>query len=186
MEKSARMYDSTSCVLVDRMDIGRAVKKVGEMITEDYQDKEPVLVCILKGASVFFSDLIREIDLPLVVDFIACSSYGEGTESSGEIQIRKDLETDVAGRDVLIVEDIMDTGYTLDVIHRMLEERGASSDRIVTLLDKPARRKVDLKADYFCFTIPDEFVVGYGLDYGEKYRNLPDICVLKPEVYRKA
>jgi len=132
---------------------------------------------------VFYSDLIREIDLPLRTDFMAVSSYGSATKSSGVVQLRKDLDRPVEGMDVLIVEDIVDSGMTLSYLKRLFADRGAASVRIATLLDKPARRRVDLKADYFCFVIPDEFVVGYGLDFDEKYRNLPDIGVLHPRIY---
>ncbi|MBQ8159681.1 MAG: hypoxanthine phosphoribosyltransferase [Clostridia bacterium] len=179
------MYRDCAEILVRREEIAQAVRKLGEIITHDYEGKAPVMVCILKGASVFFTDLAREIDLPVEMDFMIASSYGSGTSSSGNVRIRKDLDIDVAGRDVLIVEDIVDTGVTLNFIRNMLSHRGAASIRVATLLDKPSRRKVDLKADYFCFTIPNAFVVGYGLDYDEKYRNLPDICILSPEIYQK-
>ncbi|MGN0970860.1 MAG: hypoxanthine phosphoribosyltransferase, partial [Aristaeellaceae bacterium] len=152
-------------------------------ITKDYEGRELMVVGILKGAIVFYSDLIREIDLPLRTDFMAVSSYGSATKSSGVVQLRKDLDRPIEGMDVLIVEDIVDSGMTLSYLKRVFANRGAASVRIATLLDKPARRRVDLKADYFCFEIPDEFVVGYGLDFDEKYRNLPDIGVLHPRIY---
>ena len=166
-----------------REEIEEAVRKIGRQITEDYAGKEPMLVGILKGAIVFYSDLIREIDLPLRTDFMSVSSYGSATKSSGVVKLLKDLDRDITGQDVLIVEDIVDSGMTLHYLKQLLCGRGAASVRIVTLLDKPARRRVDLKADYWCFQIPDEFVVGYGLDYDEKYRNIPDIGVLAPHVY---
>ncbi|MBR4081619.1 MAG: hypoxanthine phosphoribosyltransferase [Clostridia bacterium] len=177
------MYKDLTKVLVTKEEIAAAVKKLGQQITADYAGKEPVVIGILKGAVVFYSDLIREIDLPLRTDFMAVSSYGSATKTSGVVQMRKDLDRDITGADVLIVEDIVDSGVTLSYLKRNLADRGAASIRIVTRLDKPARRRVDLQADYYCFQIPDEFVVGYGLDYDEKYRNLPDIGVLSPRVY---
>jgi len=183
METSARLYQDLSKILVTKEEIHAAVKKLGEQITKDYEGKEPVFIGILKGAVVFYSDLLREIDLPLRTDFMAVSSYGSATKSSGVVKVVKDLDRDITGKDVLIVEDIVDSGMTLSYLKKLLMGRGAASIRIVTLLDKPARRRVDLKADYFCFEIPDEFVVGYGLDYDERYRNLPDIGVLAPRIY---
>jgi hypoxanthine phosphoribosyltransferase len=183
MEQDAKIYQDLSKVLVTREEIHEAVKKLGQQITADYQGKEPMLVGILKGAVVFYSDLIREIDLPLKTDFMVVSSYGRSTETTGVVKIIKDLSVNITGSDVLIVEDIVDSGITLSYLKNMLKDRGAASIRIATLLDKPARRRVDLKADYSCFEIPDEFVVGYGLDYDEKYRNLPEIGVLSPRIY---
>ena len=183
MERDAKLYQDLTKVLVTREEIAKAVKELGQRITKDYAGKEPVLVGILKGAVVFYSDLIREIDLPLTTDFMALSSYGSATKSSGVVQVLKDLNRDITGRDVMIVEDIVDSGTTLSYLKKYLTDRGANSIKIVTLLDKPARRRVELTADYYCFTIPDEFVVGYGLDYDEKYRNLPDIGVLHPRIY---
>ncbi len=183
MERDAKLYQDLTKVLVTREEIAKAVKELGQRITKDYAGKEPVLVGILKGAVVFYSDLIREIDLPLTTDFMALSSYGSATKSSGVVQVLKDLNRDITGRDVMIVEDIVDSGTTLSYLKKYLADRGANSIKIVTLLDKPARRRVELTADYYCFTIPDEFVVGYGLDYDEKYRNLPDIGVLHPRIY---
>lgn len=183
MERNAKLYGDLTQVLVTREEIDAAVKKLGKQITADYAGKEPVFIGILKGAVVFYSDLIREIDLPLRTEFMAISSYGSATKSSGVVRVLKDLDRDITGQDVLIVEDIVDSGMTLSYLKSNLMGRGAASIRIVTLLDKPARRRVELKADYFCFTIPDEFVVGYGLDYDEKYRNLPDIGVLQPRIY---
>lgn len=185
METTAELYQDLTSILVSREEIRLAVQKMGEQITTDYQGKTPVMIGILKGAVMFFSDLIREIDLPIKTEFMAISSYGSATKSSGVVRILKDLDRDIVDQHVLVVEDIVDTGLTLSYLKKTLEDRGAASIRIVTLLDKPARRKVDLKADYFCFTIPDEFVVGYGLDYDEKYRNLPDIGVLHPRIYGK-
>ena len=183
METNAALYGDLSRILVTRGEIDEAVKKLGQQITRDYQGKSPLFIGILKGAVVFFADLIREIDLPLSMDFMVVSSYGASTKTSGVVQVVKDVGQDITGRDVLIVEDIVDSGMTLSYLKKYLSSRGAASIRIVTLLDKPERRRVDLTADYYCFTIPDEFVVGYGLDYAEKYRNLPDIGVLHPRIY---
>ena len=165
MERDAKLYQDLLKVLVTREEIQAAVKALGEKITADYAGKEPVLIGILKGAVVFYSDLIREIDLPLTTEFMAISSYGSATKTSGVVQVLKDLNRDITGKDVMIVEDIVDSGMTLSYLKKYLADRGAASIRIVTLLDKPARRRVDLKTDYSCFTIPDEFVVGYGLDF---------------------
>ncbi len=185
MEQNAKLYEDIDHILVTREEISAAVKRLGAQITADYAGKAPVLIGILKGSVVFFSDLIREIDLPLSMEFMAVSSYGSATKSTGVVRMIKDLDRDVTGRDVLIVEDIVDSGMTLSYLKTHLADRGAASIKIVTLLDKPERRRVELKTDYSCFTIPDEFVVGYGLDYDEKYRNLPDIGVLHPRIYTK-
>ena len=183
MENQRNLYKDLESILYTRPQLAQAVRELGERITRDYQGKRPVLLCILKGASVFFSDLIREIDLPLEVEFIAVSSYGASTKSSGEVRLVKDLDRSILGRDVIIVEDIVDSGMTLNYIKNLLISRGAASLRIAALLDKPARRVAPLSVDYSCFLIPDAFVVGYGLDYNEVYRNLPDIGVLSPSVY---
>ena len=186
MEQSAKIYQDIERVLVTKEEIAQKVTELGKRITQDYAGKEPVLVCILKGAALFFSDLIREIDLPLTTDFMAISSYGNATKTTGVVRVLKDLDNDILGKDVIIVEDIVDTGVTLSYLRSMLLHRGAASIRIATLLDKTARRKVkDLVVDYVCFDIPDAFVVGYGLDYAQVYRNLPDIGVLSPNVYEK-
>ncbi len=183
IKTDAKLYGDLKSILVKRDEIDAAVSKLGEKITEDYQGKDLLLVGILKGSVVFFSDLMRAIDLPLRTEFMAVSSYGAATKSSGVVNLVKDLTVDITGMHVLIVEDIVDSGMTLSYLSKYLSTRGAASIKIATLLDKPERRRVDLKADYFCFTIPDEFVVGYGLDYEEKYRKLPDIGVLDPKVY---
>ena len=184
MEQSANIYKDLDHILVTKEEIAVKVAELGRRITEDYAGREPVFVCILKGAAIFFSDLIREIDLPLTSDFMAISSYGSATKTTGVVRVLKDLDNDILGKDVIIVEDIVDTGITLSYLRSMLMHRGAASIRIAALLDKTARRKVpDLKVDYVCFDIPDAFVVGYGLDYAQKYRNLPDIGVLAPKVY---
>ena len=183
MNDNATLYQDLESVLYTKEQLQQAVKALGERITSDYAGKKPVMICILKGASVFFADLIREIDLPLDIDFMAISSYGAGTVSSGEVRMLKDLDRSIHGRDVLVVEDIVDTGTTLSYLKKTLLSRGASSLRIVALLDKPSRRKAPLTVDYRCFEIPDAFVVGYGLDYDEVYRNLPVVGVLDPKIY---
>ncbi len=180
---NAKLYEDLKSILVTREEIDKAVEQLGVRITQDYQGKDLMLVGILKGAIVFFSDLMRAIDLPLQTEFMAVSSYGAATKTTGVVNLVKDLTVDITGKHVLIVEDIVDSGMTLSYLKKYLSTRGAASIKIATLLDKPERRRVDLKADYFCFTIPDEFVVGYGLDYAEKYRNLPDIGVLHPRIY---
>ncbi len=183
MESERKMYNDLEKILYTKEELQREIKKLGKRITEDYQGKSPVFVCILKGASMFFCDLIREIDVPLVTEFMVVSSYGASTESSGEVKLVKDLDGSIHGRDVVIVEDIVDTGITLNFLKKALTARGVKSLKIAALLDKPARRKVDLEVDYRCFEIPDAFVVGYGLDYDEVYRNLPEVGILAPRVY---
>ena len=186
MENERKMYQDMERIFFTKEQIAEAVKKLGQRITEDYAGKAPVMVCILKGASLFFADLIREIDLPLTIDFMVVSSYGGGnTTSTGLVKIIKDLDGDLSGKDVLIVEDILDTGITLSNLVPMLKMRNPNSVKICTILDKPSRRKADIAPDYEGFAVPDEFVVGYGLDYDEKYRNLPYIGILKPSVYEK-
>ena len=180
---SRRMIDDIEKVLLTEEDIQKKVKEIGEKITHDYEAKNLMLVSVLKGSVAFMADLMRAIDLPLKIDFMSVSSYGSGTSSSGVVKINKDLDIDLHGVDLLIVEDILDSGKTLHYITKMLSDRGTASIRIACLLDKPERRVVPLSADYTCFDIPDKFVVGYGLDYDQKYRNLPYIGVLKPEVY---
>lgn len=183
METTAKLYEDLDRILITREQIQQAIREMGKRITKDYAGKEPVMIGILRGAVVFFADLVREIDLPLTMEFMALSSYGSSTKSSGVVRILKDLDRDISGKDVLIVEDIVDSGLTLSHLTQILATRNASSVSIVTLLDKPARRKVPLQVQYSCFNIPDAFVVGYGLDYDEKYRNLPDIGVLHPRIY---
>ena len=157
--------------------------EMGAQITKDYQGKNLVLVTVLKGAVVYLADLMRCIDMPCAIDFMVVSSYGSGTSSSGEVKIIKDLDQDLTGKDILVVEDILDSGITLNYLKGLLASRNPASIRIAALLDKPGRRAVDLQADYVGYQVPDEFVVGYGLDYDEKYRNLPYVGILKPEVY---
>lgn len=177
------MYDDVKNVLLSEEELRAKVAEMGAQISKDYDGKNVLLVTVLKGAVVFFTDLMRQIDTAAEIDFMVVSSYGSGVKSSGVVKIVKDLDTQIAGRHVLIVEDILDTGITLEYLTRLLNERSPASIRIATLLDKPARRKANIQADYIGFSIPDEFVIGYGLDYDEKYRNLPFIGVLKPEVY---
>ena len=186
MEANAKLYQDLERVLLTRDQIHEAVVKLGRQITADYAGRPPIMICILKGAAMFFTDLLREIDLPVTTEFMAISSYGSSTKSSCVVRILKDLDRDIAGRDVIVVEDIVDSGLTLSYLKGVLETRKAASVSIVTLLDKPARRKVPLEVQYSCFNIPDAFVVGYGLDYDEKYRNLPDIGVLHPKIYSDA
>ena len=185
MENRAMYSDLKDELLLTREQIAARVKEMGKQITEDFKGKDLTVICILKGAVVFFVDLVREIDLPMSMDFMAISSYGSATKSSGVVRIMKDLDKPVNGKDVLVIEDIVDSGMTLSFLRENLLSCGAASLKIATLLDKPERRRVPLHVDYFGVTIPNEFVVGYGLDYDEKYRNLPDIGVLKPEVYEK-
>lgn len=170
-------------VLVSEEEISKKVKELGKQISKDYKGKDLILVCILKGAAIFMSDLARSIDFPVALDFMAVSSYGKTSLSTGEVRIIKDLDYSVENKDILIIEDIIDTGYTLAYLTDNLNKRGAKSVKICTLLDKPERRKVEVPVDYLGFAIPDEFVVGYGLDYAEKYRNLPYVAALKEEVY---
>jgi hypoxanthine phosphoribosyltransferase len=172
-------------VLYDEQQIGDKVKELGETLSKDFSGRNPLVICVLKGAFIFMADLVKEMTVPLEIDFMAVSSYGQSTKSSGVVKIIKDLDVSVEGRDVLIVEDIIDSGLTLSYLIDVLERRNAKSVTVVTLFDKPARRTVDLEADYKGFTLPDEFVVGYGLDFAEKYRNLPYIGILKPQVYEK-
>ena len=186
MEQNAKIYEDLEKILVTREEIAEKVRELGRRITADYAGKEPVLVCILKGAVLFFSDLIREIDLPLTADFMAISSYGSATKTSGVDRVLKDLDKDIVGKDVIIVEDIVDTGVTLNYLKSMLAHRGGAWTRIAALLATIARSAVkQLAVDYVCFDSPDAFVVGYGLDYDQTYRNLPDIGVLSPKIYDK-
>ena len=177
------MLDDIAKILVKSADIQRRVAELGAEITRDYQGRDVVLVGILKGAVVFFADLIRAVDMDISVDFMAISSYGSATKSAGVVRILKDLDNDIVNKHVIIVEDIIDTGLTLAFLKENLISRGAATLKICSLLDKADRRVVDIAADYLGFSIPDEFVVGYGLDYAEKYRNLTDIGVLKREIY---
>ncbi|MEQ2519174.1 hypoxanthine phosphoribosyltransferase [Ruthenibacterium sp. CLA-JM-H11] len=177
------MREDVLRVLLSEEEIHAKVKEMGKKITEDYKNSNLMLVTVLKGAVVFLADIMREIDVPAEIDFMVVSSYGSGVKSSGVVKIVKDLDVPLEGKDILIVEDILDSGLTLSYIKELLASRGPRSIKVATLLDKPSRRKVDLQADYVGFSVPDEFVIGYGLDYDEKYRNLPYIGILKPEVY---
>ena len=169
-------------VLISQDEIERHVAEVGRKISEDFAGKDPIFVGVLKGCFIFMADLMRRVDIHCSMDFMAVSSYS-GTSSTGAVKINKDLSEDIEGRHVIIVEDILDSGVTLSYLKKYLEVRKPASMSIVTLMDKPSRRKADVYADYSCFEVPDAFVVGYGLDYNEKYRNLPYIGVLKPERY---
>ncbi|MFC0274282.1 hypoxanthine phosphoribosyltransferase [Metabacillus herbersteinensis] len=171
-------------ILVTEEQIREKVKELGLLLTEEYNDRFPLVIGVLKGAMPFMGDLIKYVDTYLEMDFMDVSSYGTSTVSSGEVKILKDLDTSVEGRDILIIEDIIDSGLTLSYLVKLFRYRKAKSIKIVTLLDKPTGRKADIKADYVGFEVPDEFVVGYGLDYIERYRNLPYIGVLKPEIYQ--
>ena len=161
------------------------VAELAAQIDRDYAGKEPLLISVLRGSFVFMADLVRQIHLPCTVDFMSVSSYGSGTTSSGQVKITKDLSESIEGRDIIVVEDILDSGNTLSYLFRLLQARHPASVRLCTLLDKPSRRTKPITADYTGFTVDDLFVVGYGLDYAEKYRNLPYIGVLKPAVYEK-
>lgn len=173
-------------VLFSEDEIQKRVKELGERITLDYKTKELTAIGILRGAVIFFSDLSRHIKVPLSMDFMAVSSYGASTKTSGVVRIVHDLDQNIEGKHVLIVEDIIDTGLTLHYLVENLKSRNPESISICCLLDKSSRRKADIKADYVGFEVPDEFVVGYGLDYAELYRNLPYIGILRPEVYNSA
>ncbi|HZK33407.1 MAG TPA: hypoxanthine phosphoribosyltransferase [Tissierellaceae bacterium] len=177
------MESNIKSILVSEEEIAEKVKELGKKISQDYKDKDLLLVGILKGAVIFMSDLARSIDIPVRLDFMAVSSYGNTAISTGEVRIIKDLDFSVENRDILIIEDIIDTGYTLAYLTDNLKKRGANSVKVCTLLNKPERRKVDVPVDYLGFDIPDEFVVGYGLDYAQLGRNLPYVAALKEEVY---
>lgn len=177
------MLNDIKEVYYSEAQLAAIVERLGRQISEDYKFKNLLLVSVLKGSVVFMADLMRQISVPCAIDFMAVSSYGSGTTNSGVVKIIKDLDVNLEGCDLLIVEDILDSGRTLSYIKSLLLGRNPASIRICTLLDKPERRTVDLQADYVGGTVPDEFVVGYGLDYDEKYRNLPFIGILKPYVY---
>ena len=177
------MQNKIAKILVTEEELAAKVKAIGAKISEDYAGKRPLLVSVLKVSIVFMADLMRAITIECDIDFMSCSSYGRSSKSSGVVRILKDLDNDINGRHIIVIEDILDSGLTLSYILELLQTRGAASIALCTLLDKPDRRKVDITVDYPGFTIPDEFVVGYGLDYGELYRNFPYIGVLKPEVY---
>ena len=180
------MHQDVSEILLTEPELRGRVAELGRELAADYADRDPILIGVLKGSVVFLADLVRQMDIPLSVDLMEVSSYGSGTESSGQVRILKDLKGSIEGRNVLVVEDIIDTGLTLNYLLRYLGDRAPASLRVACLLDKPARRLVEMEIDYRGFTIPDRFVVGYGLDYDERYRNLPYIGVLKPSVYGAA
>lgn len=179
------MQDDIQSVLISEQQLADAVKKLGEQISRDYADRNLMMVSVLKGSVVFMADLMRAISVPASIDFMSVTSYGKGVKTTGVVRIIKDLDEELDGRDILIVEDILDSGMTLSYLKEHIMAKGARSIRIATLLDKPERRRVDIHPDYSCFSVPDEFVVGYGLDYAEKYRNLPYVGILKPCVYEK-
>ncbi|WP_411344583.1 hypoxanthine phosphoribosyltransferase [Paenibacillus sp. WLX1005] len=177
------MHNDIKEVLISEEEIQQKILELGATLSEDYKERNPLVICVLKGAFVFMADLVKRIEVPLEIDFMAVSSYGASTKSSGVVKIVKDLDVSVEDRDVLIVEDIIDSGLTLSYLIEILRGRNAKSVRVVTLFDKPSGRTVNLEADYTGFNIPDAFIVGYGLDYAEHYRNLPYIGILKPEIY---
>ncbi|MEA3345652.1 MAG: hypoxanthine phosphoribosyltransferase [Chloroflexota bacterium] len=179
------MERDVSKILISNEEIQAKIAEMGRTISEDYQGRDLLLVCVLKGAFMFLADLMRHITIPHEIDFMATASYGRSTESSGIVRILKDLNTNVEGRDILVTEDIVDTGLTLKYLLRLLRDRNPASLRVCCLLDKKARRKVEVPLDYVGFTVPNEFVVGYGLDYGGLYRNLPYVGILKPELYEE-
>ena len=177
------MHQDVEQILYTEEELRSRVKELGCQITADYAGREPLLISVLRGSYIFMADLTRAINLPIAVDFMSVSSYGAGSVSSGQVEIKKDLSDSIEGRDLIIVEDILDSGNTLYYLMDVLRARKPATIRICTLMDKPERRTRSIKADYVGFTIPDAFIVGYGLDYAEKYRNLPYVGVLKPSVY---
>ena len=179
------MHQDVEQILYTEEELRRRVKEGGAQITADYYGRQPLLISVLRGSYIFMADLTRAISLDLTVDFMVVSSYGAGTVSSGQVEIKKDLSDSIEGRDLIIVEDILDSGNTLYYLMDVLKARKPASIRLCTLMDKPDRRTKPITADYVGFTIPDAFIVGYGLDYDEKYRNLPYVGVLKPSVYQR-
>jgi hypoxanthine phosphoribosyltransferase len=182
--EAVMLADDVAEILITEEQIRQRTRELAQAISRDYSGQDLHLICVLKGGVVFLVDLMRELSVAHSVDFMATSSYGADTKTSGVVRILKDLDKSIEGRNVLIVEDIIDTGYTLDYLMRILRERGPASLRICTLLNKPERREVDIAVDYIGFNIPNKFVIGYGLDFNEYYRNLPFVGVLKPELYR--
>lgn len=179
------MYNQLERILFSKEEIEARVKELAATLSADYKDKKPLLLCILKGSTLFYSDLVKAMNIFLTFDFMAVSSYGATTRSSGEVKMIKDLDSSIQDRHVIIVEDIVDTGFTLKYLTKLLESRNPASLKICTLLNKPCRREVDITPDYVGFEVGNHFVVGYGLDYDEYFRNLPEIGVLKEEVYKK-
>lgn len=182
---AGEMQDDILKVILSEEEIKARIAVLGKQIAEDYAGKNPIFVGVLKGCFVFMADLVRSADIRCTTDFIVASSYGSGTSTTGNVKILKDIYQNVEGRHIILIDDILDTGVTLNYLKNFLQQRNPASIRFAALLDKPARRQVDITADYVGFNVPDEFVVGYGLDYDEAYRNLPFIGVLKPEVYTK-
>jgi hypoxanthine phosphoribosyltransferase len=180
------MHADVEEILLSGEEVQARVAELGAQLAGDYEGRDPVLVSVLKGSIIFLADLVRAMPIPLSIDLMEVSSYGAATESSGQVRILKDLSTSIEGREVIVVEDIIDTGLTLNYLLRYLHDKQPASIRICCLLDKPARRLAPIEIDYRGFTIPDRFVIGYGLDYGERYRNLPYIGVLRPSVYGAA
>ena len=176
------MKEAIEKILISEKELERAVAEMGKQISRDYKGKDPIFIGVLKGCFIFMADLMRHVDIDCSMDFMAVSSYS-GTTSTGAVKINKDLSEIIEGRHLILVEDILDSGVTLNYLKNYLMVRKPASIAVATLMDKPARRKADIYADYSCFEIPDAFVVGYGLDYNERYRNLPYIGVLKPEIY---
>ena len=179
------MMNDMAYILLSRDQIRQKVEQIGRAITEAYRGKNPLMICVLKGSLVFFADLIREIDTPIEVETMIASSYGSATVSSGVVSVVSKLDEKIKDRDVILVEDIIDSGRTLSYIRNDMLKKGVRSLAVCALLDKPSRRMADIVPDYVGFNVPDEFVVGYGLDYDQKYRNFPEIGVLKPEIYEK-
>ena len=177
------MHNDLERILITESQLKERVKELGETLSADYEGKTPLMLCILKGSTLFYADLIRAMNIPVECDFIAVSSYGNKTKSSGEVKMIKDLDKSIEGKHVVIVEDIVDSGYTLTYLKKNLLARGPASVKICSLLDKEERREVPITPEYKGFSIDDYFVVGYGLDYNERYRNFPEIGILKPSVY---
>ncbi|MCF7858149.1 MAG: hypoxanthine phosphoribosyltransferase [Candidatus Cloacimonetes bacterium] len=178
------MKNDIEKILLTKEEIQDKVKMIGEQISQDYKDKTPVLVCILKGGVIFLSDLMKHISIPINIDFMSVSSYGDSTKSSGVVKIKKDIDIDISNRHVLIIEDIVDSGLTLKYINNYFTNHNVASVKLCALLDKPEAHKSDLDIDYLGFEVGNEFVVGYGLDYAQEYRNLPYIGILKKEIYK--
>ena len=181
----ATMHDDISKVLLSEEKIAEIVQNMGKQISKDYEGKNLLMVSVLKGSLLFMADLMREVTVPCEIDFLSVSSYGNGTQTSGEVRILKDLDASLEGKDLLVVEDILDSGVTLSFLLKNLSARNPASIRLCTFFDKPERRRVDIHADYVGASVPDEFIVGYGLDYAEQYRALPYVGILKPEIYKK-
>ncbi|MDA3813599.1 MAG: hypoxanthine phosphoribosyltransferase [Candidatus Cloacimonetes bacterium] len=177
------MRNDIEKILITETEIQKKIKQLGEQISKDYEGKYPVLICILKGGIVFLSDLMRSISTKVELDFMSLSSYGNSTKSSGVVKIKKDIDVDISNRDVIIIEDIVDSGLTLKYLNEYFKQHNSDSVKICTLLDKPNAHQIDIKIDYVGFEVGNDFVVGYGLDYSQKYRNLPYIGILKKEIY---